>query len=566
MPLKIGRRPYTDCPYRWSLTVDGVSGGAGIVSEAQCTDLNGDFSLDFAPCSSKGGKLVWVGECEDPLGDVRRCVDCPNDIEVDVPSLTDGHEQNCDGTPDGTGIINSIPATTLVFRRIYGNCDRLIARASFGECDTCGYFPPGTRYELDGTIFQGNDTVYPVLPCIGSPRPQYIMELFWGQCAAGVVGGGTSPVVGYSAYYYSDDLDCDSKTFTKICQTAGDARSDADDVVWPDVIVTRGSSGTGSASGPEIHDRIRSKWHLSYNIADELWTLRSFNRIDHPIYTLSDSSPCVGETKTLVLSDRGMLADGCGVAPAEVTITRECPPDREANSGLLEDRRINGQTGKLKRHCAACDCQDEVNDPRYDCGTKCTDTSTPGCEDYTDEEAPCLYPKTTVCCDYCEGMDQPCAYIAEFECDIPDIAARQVTLRQECPFDNTCEWIAVGPSGNAADGGVGAQPVCATCSGTCPETGCTWQSWSAGPCPADNGCVESACVTYNGCWDVDVSGYAFTGLTNVTVTKTSGANWLGSAVDGDGNTVSVSLSIGAGVDCPVDIRRLDAVATSVSSA
>jgi hypothetical protein len=250
------------------------------------------------------------------------------------------------------------------------------------------------------------------------------------------------------------------------------------------------SDGT---TGPATGDRIRSKWHLSYNIADELWTLRSFNRIDYPIYTLSDSDPCDGDSKTLVAIDKGSAADGCGVYPAEVTITRECSPEREANSGLLEDRKFNGVTGKKKRQCAACDCQDEVNDPRYGCGTKCTDTSTPGCEDYTDEEAPCLYPKTTVCCDYCEGQDQPCAYIAEFECDItnPDaivagytvLAARQVTLRQECPFDDTCDWVAVGPSPNPEDGGVGSQPVCATCSGTCPETGCTWQSWSVGACP-----------------------------------------------------------------------------------
>ena len=63
MPNRIGRRPYTDCPYRWSLTVAGVEGAVAPITEGGCVVLNGTFLLDFKACVSKTNLLIWEDEC-----------------------------------------------------------------------------------------------------------------------------------------------------------------------------------------------------------------------------------------------------------------------------------------------------------------------------------------------------------------------------------------------------------------------------------------------------------------------------------------------------------------------
>jgi len=520
MPLRVTRRPYTDCPYSWAISVSGISTGEGVVSEESCTGLNGDFTLDFSPCASKGGSLVWSGECIGPSdGGSSPCNVCETVLANNLPWTPPSVEYS---DPNATVEWSSGFSGVLQWSAVFYDRDGVCEWSDFKRGvittttpDLVSFPPPDTLpisgerrywYETSPGVFQTVILVRATLRRIGVDDPRIdIYSLLHDR-------GDPDP---FSLTIFSDSVyrssSCDSPAVFDESVSESTYLSQID--ISGAVSVTYSAAGAGAGTGPETGDRIRSRWHLSYNIAETLWTLRSLERIDYPTYTLVDSDPCIGETKTLALADRGTLSDGCGDAPIEVTITRECPPDREANSGLLKDRRINSQTGKKKRHCSECDCQDEVDDKRYTCGTKCTDNTTAGCESYTEEEAPCLYPKTTACCDYCDGMDQPCAYIAEFECDIrnPDaimsgytvIAARQVTLRQECPFDNTCEWVAVGPSPNSEDGGVGAQPVCATCSGTCPETGCTWQSWAVGPCPDDGGVgcfVNPSIREYTGCY------------------------------------------------------------------
>ena len=260
-------------------------------------------------------------------------------------------------------------------------------------------------------------------------------------------------------------------------------------------------AGEGDGTGPDKNDRIRSKWHLEYDIAETLWTMRSFARIDYPIYTLLDSSPCDGETKTLLLADKGDSADGCGVAPAEVTITRVCPPDRVGKSALLEDRKPNGATGKRKRQCG-CDCLDEVDDRRHECATKCASAATEGCENINPapDDITCRFPEAINCCEHTAGKDVPCAYTVEFECDIfyetediprTGIAAKQVVLRRECYFEDPCRFVAVGAESSTGgspvmdvSGAPGAQPECASCVDDC-LTGCTWDAWTVAACPEE---------------------------------------------------------------------------------
>jgi hypothetical protein len=83
--LKITRRPYTACAYRWALSTSGISVGEGDCSDEQCEELNGDFELDFSACASKAGKLVWAGDCE---GDSDLAGDCGGRYRLDVSGVS----------------------------------------------------------------------------------------------------------------------------------------------------------------------------------------------------------------------------------------------------------------------------------------------------------------------------------------------------------------------------------------------------------------------------------------------------------------------------------------------
>jgi hypothetical protein len=318
--------------------------------------------------------------------------------------------------------------------------------------------------------------------------------------------------VAYRAVYRWKDTDCNTGRYD--LEVAYDDRGvdtvDDTAVNWP-ASITASPTTIGGDTGPETNDRIRSKWHLEYDIEAQLWTLRSFNRIDYPIYTLSDADPCTGYTKTLLLADKGSAADGCGVAPSEVTITRVCPPDRVGKSALLEDRKPNGATGKTKRQCG-CDCQDEVDDRRHTCATKCTSTEDEGCGNINPapDDITCRYPEAINCCENTAGKDVPCAYTVEFECDLffdiedvrHKIAAKQVVMRRKCYFEDGCEFVAAGPESATGgspvmdtDGYPGAQPVCSSCADLC-LTGCTWDAWTVAACPPLGGCDCGRALCY----------------------------------------------------------------------
>jgi hypothetical protein len=91
--------------------------------------------------------------------------------------------------------------------------------------------------------------------------------------------------------------------------------------------------------------------------------------------------------------------------------------------------------------------------------------------------------------------------VVEFECDLffdiedvrHKIAAKQVTLRRKCYFEDGCEFVAAGPESSTGgspvmdvDGFPGAQPVCSSCADLC-LTGCTWDAWTVAACPPPAG-------------------------------------------------------------------------------
>jgi hypothetical protein len=252
-------------------------------------------------------------------------------------------------------------------------------------------------------------------------------------------------------------------------------------------------NGLEGVVGADEGDRGNATWRLEYDIAQTLWTLHSFERIEYPIYTLVDADPCVGLTKILTRVEASG-GNGCEVSPDTVTITRGCPDDL---SYRPRDARTRAQCPRTITR-KGCDCQNVPIDERWRYLSKCENTTTSGCEDYGDD-VKCRYPKSQLSCGVCGDDDIPCTYDALFGggivgqtglCDIiyedKDIAASTVTLRQRCRFEGPCNWVAVGPTDDARDGVVGHEPYCMLCAqvsvGTCASN-CTWESVQAGVCP-----------------------------------------------------------------------------------
>ena len=546
MPLKVIRRPYQDCAYRWALSTSGISTGEGDCSEAQCADLNGDFLLDFSACDSKGGKLVWAGDCEGEGGDLAG--DCAGRYRLDVSGVS-GFD--CAATYNGSFTMQAVSPQVQC-----GHCLYATKRRSSGddlllfscECESLGNEPlieygfVGGGYTLPGALyfFYADDAE----SCIN----------FYGLHSGTIYANATGfPIYNKTSGIVPSAAIGDTVVFTRGTDSACGH-------TWPDTI-TATCLSTGvvpSDTGPETNDRIRSKWHLDYDIEAQLWTLRSFERIDYPVYTLSDANPCDGDTKTLLLADKGSSADGCGVAPAEMTITRVCPPDRVGKSALLEDRKPNGATGKRKRQCG-CDCLDEVDDRRQ-CATKCTSTEDEGCGniDPAPDDITCRYPEAINCCANTAGKDVPCAYTVEFECDLffdiesvrHKIAAKQVVLRRECYFEDPCLFVAPGPESSTGgspvmdtDGFPGAQPVCATCEDLC-LTGCTWSAWTVAECPPGSPALcpltadKTKCIEFRW-YDVQTTSYttgdvaATLAFTSETIDSTGRILWVFTSEDGE---------------------------------
>ena len=591
MPLKVIRRPYQDCAYRWALSTSGISVGEGDCSEAQCDELNGSFTLDFAACDSKAGKLVWAGDCESQgarcgagssVAVGYRC----NELRyaMNVPAYgTEPYASEYTGdfimSGIGCGVRYDNHCVDVNYDQWqYAGCDLKSNRKTaignyYGVC-TASYVLAGRSVPIWSI---GYSPIYYHLAIASCSSIRLVGDgaVFLYSVNTGYFSDPTGLFTGFG-YYLGDGYRLGDATlvFTKWITVGED--SPCLQSLPGTITLTRLDDAEEDSTGPETNDRIRSKWHLSYDIDAQLWTLRSFERIDYPVYTLSDASPCDGETKTLLLSDKGSSADGCGVAPAEVTITRECPPDRVGKSALLEDRKPNGATGKRKRQCG-CDCLDEVDDRRQ-CATKCTSTEDEGCGNINPapDDITCRYPEAINCCANTAGKDVPCAYTVEFECDLffddgesvrHKIAAKQVTLRRECYFEDPCLFVAPGPESSTGgspvmdtDGFPGAQPVCSSCADLC-LTGCTWDAWTVAACPDVVGDCYPRCDL---CWtvpigEIQVNGVvAFTGdtITLVPVGGVPSSNYsvYGPAAAEAGYEIYVQIKVtGCEVSAIIDI-------------
>ena len=301
--LKIGRRPYTACPFRWSLSTSGISTGEGDCSDAQCDELNGSFTLDFSACDSKSNKLVWAGDCEGGSG-VDDSAVCGK-YRLDVSGVS-GFP--CASTYNGSFVMKSYQPDATCGFCVYiapkkSSSDNIL-NLSTCECDpdSSPTFerPASGIYNIGGAWHFFDDFALSCL--VTDPLNLYPHTIPGGQYPVYERSGSLSSSVGSVVTFTLN---------TAIPASCG---------TWPSTITATRISSEGVTTGPETNDRIRSTWHLSYDIEAQLWTLRSFNRIDYPIYTLSDADPCTGYTKTLLLADKGSAADGCGIGPSQRTI------------------------------------------------------------------------------------------------------------------------------------------------------------------------------------------------------------------------------------------------------
>ncbi len=453
MPLRVTRRPYTTCPFRYSLTVAGVSTSEGDVSDAQCADLNGTFDLDFKSCISRGRTLVWETECEPSSGN---CPTCNVTFSVALPEIT----MTCPVLGVVTYPTHTYRPSFLASRNL---CDCDYLDSVQGPFDCTGVFCKGY---VGITVGCGVPSQLRIT--LNEPNNGGIGAIYYSRAGSTCANPGTFDY----GFTVVPDIQppCDSEP------VGG----------WPATLDVA-SVGGGGATGPETNDRTRGKYRVEYDTIDEEWTLHSFERVAHPRWTLIDADPCDGNEKILTLEPAGNVANGCFVAPATVTITRACAPERAAR-----EHKRSTITGQLKRPCG-CACDDEVDDRRHTCQAKCEDITTAGCETWGADQIACKFPASSDCCTYCPEDTAPCAYEALTTCDLSyngiPIMAKTVTLRHKCYFKDSFDWMAVGPSPNPEDGGLGAQPVCATCADTC-LTGCSWDAWQTASCTENPYCAS----------------------------------------------------------------------------
>lgn len=512
MPIKVTRRPYTECAWQWFITVDGVASGDGDASDSICNSLNGTFALDFKACVSTGNLLVWEYACRS------------YDIKT-TPCYF--------GSCASTFIANEIPwsgawpvipdglqyTVTKPFEKILRWSETL-----YQETGCCAW-----QDSEDYWFTVHNKADIPFIPDDNrcwlnnedgtfSASVTYVATITASQCnGCSVLFVITKNVNGLSGIipgryttletrYDTSPFECladhtyDLTTYINTGNPFEDGVSLCGGVplltdspfLWTNqVSVTMSDVVTGVDTN---NSRFKTDWHLEYNISKSKWLLRSFAVIGYPQYELEDSDPCVGDEKVLsrVIEDGD---SGCQNSPPTVTITRVCPPDAEETAF---PRKLNKRTGKSHRLCG-CDCQDQVVDLRWKCEENCESTASAGCETWSEDQIECKYPASSDACTYCEEDKAPCAYEVMFECDIEhegvSIAAKTVTLRHKCYFEKgkECDWVAIGPSANAEDGPTGKQPVCARCGDPC-LSGCSWDAWKVSPCPTGD-CGESLCDT-----------------------------------------------------------------------
>ena len=556
MPIKITRRPYTDCPWQWSLTIDGVSGGNGGASDYVCNSLNGTFALDFKSCVSTANLLVWEYACRSYDIETTPCFlgSCASSFIASAlpwsgadPDIPPGIEYTV-GKP-----FEEILRWSSTTYESSGCClwvdskDYLFTVQDKGDLP---FVPDDNRYWTDN----GNGTFSALVSYIAMLQPYQCdgcTDYFVITKNVNSLSIGDSKYVTVEVRYDTSPFDCISN-HTYDLETYVDTGDP-----FIDGVVLCGQNGlpqdnpfswtsqvsvtiTDVVTGVDTkNSRFKSDWHLEYNISESKWLLRSFAVVGYPQYELHDELPCEGDEKVLTLIDPDGDS-GCTNSPPTVTITRVCPPDVEETAF---PRKLNKRTGKSHRLCG-CDCQDQVVDLRWKCEENCESTASAGCETWSENQIECKYPASSDACTYCEEDKAPCAYEAMFECDIEhegvSIAAKVVTLRHKCYFEKgkECDWVAIGPSANEDDGPVGKEPVCATCADEC-LSGCSWDAWQTARCPASGGgeCGELTCQT-DATFTVAIG--EIRGVSNevvivsdtVTLSLTSHAEWSGIGTGG----------------------------------
>jgi hypothetical protein len=295
---------YEDCTQCFTMTVADVAIGEGAMSDDCCDDLNGSHELCFHGCDSNDGALVWATECL-PIPVAATGSECS---QFEYYATIDVTGFDCAGTYSGDLTFRFAGVNSL------GQCI-YIARKS-GQIANYGTATdtPVVCADNFSAIFQspfngqGTDCVWgfgvDFVPLIhrfaDAVNPGDYHGAIYEQTSVTTDGYGPSVIV-----------------YTRVTDDTGYPDSTLVGT-WPTTItLTRRSA---AVCGPRAAQRYKSKWRLEYDTALTKWTLRSFNAVEYPIYSLIDANPCNGSPKTLVLQTP-TGDSGCRDYPTTLTLT-----------------------------------------------------------------------------------------------------------------------------------------------------------------------------------------------------------------------------------------------------
>ena len=515
---KVTRRPFTKCPASFLLKVSSVNTaklvkGGELITDLDCDNLNGEFILNYSPCSSgprgdpRGSpryqdELVWHTGCGGGFGGIYETayvsIDVPEKLERIAGNLYRGVTGiRCGDSYKGLFTLKSPTQSSCYSKAVWVSTSQKLlvdgSKQDYFREKACSFYdaiPLGLDSALNGLVSKpicGGNSVWSIKYLGGQ----------WSLFAGGEVYPVNSDKVSPAIYTIFDSRGSKINMESFVMSPAGTKATAKLTQVnaggnWPDIIPMK------LQVDPELGLSVISNtpiWTLSnqpdsFGGSDRFWVLKPRSNIGYPYYqSVSPANPdeiCDGKTLVmqLITVPRGSKSSvsWCVNAPDQVTLKATC-----GGSGLNKDRIIprSGTTGLVRNDCG-CVCDIDIIDNRIGSCT-CNQSGCLGyCDDYSQSRIECKFPRSLDQCTMCIEDTAPCAYTAVFGCEVThegwSIASSKVTLRKDCSFQpEKCTWYAVGPSlSSTGEGGTGAQPIisgdpCAN------DGGCYWSGWGSRP-------------------------------------------------------------------------------------
>ena len=535
---RVTRRPFTKCPASFRLKVSGVNTaklvkGGELITDLNCDNLNGEFILNYSPCSSgpRAGastgsryqdELVWHTGCDDAKGVNYETAY----ISIDVPLSTVRTDKSangyytgvygieCGGSYVGLFLLKSPTHSSCYSKAVWVSTSQpLLVDGSLADSDKivwdqvkeeyvnvkrCSFYdaiPLGLDSALTGSVSKpicGGNSVWSIKYFGGE----------WSLFAGGEVyltdGKKISPAIYTIFDSRGSKINMESfvrspsgtKATAKLTQVNAGYN-------WPKQIPMKLQLETDTNLSVLSNTPI---WTLSNTPmgSDRYWILKPRSNIGYPYYqSVSPENPDeICDVKTIVMqritvpSGSKSSVSWCVNAPGQVTLKALCGGSGRTNPNFSVPR--SGTTGLIRNQCG-CVCDIDIIDNRIGSCTCGSSVCLGYCDGYSQSRIECKFPRSLDQCTMCLEDTAPCGYTALFGCEIVhegwSIASKAVTLRKDCAFQPAkCTWYAVGPSlSTTGEGGTGAQPTISGRINPYDSTvagvagGCLWSGWVVTP-------------------------------------------------------------------------------------